>query len=245
MRASHQPFFMAGQITGLEAVMDALSNGVPVDRVLVDRDHDTSELRALCEAANVPLEEGSANDLWRMSADGAQVALALIGRTQSETLEEVLAAGGCVWLFDGVEYSTNLGFAIRTAEVSGADAVLLNVSKTHEERRTIRRASMRADRFIPVVYSTTEAILKAVEASDFRMVVAEDIGTKGPWDEDLTGNVLLVVGAERDGVSQPVLEAADAVVKLPMAGFVPSYNLQVAVSVLAVEALRQRQARGN
>jgi len=30
-----------------------------------------------------------------------------------------------------------------------------------------------------------------------------------------------------------------------MAGFVPSYNLQVAVSVLAVEALRQRQARGN
>ena len=236
---------MAGQITGLEAVMDALSNGVPVDRVLVDRDHDTSELRALCMAANVPLEEGSANDLWRMSADGAQVALALVGRTQSETLEEVLEAGGCVWLFDGVEYSTNLGFAIRTAEVSGADAVLLNVSKTHEERRTIRRASMRADRFIPVVYSTTEAILKAVAASDFRMVVAEDVGTKGPWDEDLTGNVLLVVGAERDGVSQPVLAAADAVVKLPMAGFVPSYNLQVAVSVLAVEALRQRQARGN
>jgi tRNA G18 (ribose-2'-O)-methylase SpoU len=28
---------------------------------------------------------------------------------------------------------------------------------------------------------------------------------------------------------------------LPMDGFVPSYNLQVAVSVLAVEALRQRQ----
>ena len=245
LRASHQPFFMAGQITGLEAVMDALANGIAVDRVLVDRDHDTSELRDLCLAANVPLEEGSANDLWRMSADGAQVALALIGRTQSETLEEVLEAGGCVWLFDGVEYSTNLGFAIRTAEVSGADAVLLNVSKTHEERRTIRRASMRADRFIPVVYSTTEAILKAVATSDFRMVVAEDVGTKGPWDEDLTGNVLLVVGAERDGVSQPVLAAADAVVKLPMAGFVPSYNLQVAVSVLAVEALRQRQARGN
>ena len=41
-----------------------------------------------------------------------------------------MTAGGCVWLFDGVEYSTNLGFAIRTAEVSGADAVLLNVSKT-------------------------------------------------------------------------------------------------------------------
>jgi tRNA G18 (ribose-2'-O)-methylase SpoU len=235
---------MAGQITGLEAVMEALEQGVAIDRVLVDREHDTAALRALCEAAEVPLEEGSTNDLWRMSADGAQVALALTGRPQSETLEEVMTAGGCVWLFDGVEYSTNLGFAIRTAEVSGADAVLLNVSKTHEERRTIRRASMRADRFIPVIYTSTDDILEAVKAHGFRIVVAEDVGEKGPWDENMTGDVILVVGAEREGVSDQVLEAADAVVKLPMDGFVPSYNLQVAVSVLAVEALRQRKSRG-
>ncbi len=224
--------------------MEALEQGVAIDRVLVDRDHDTATLRALCEAAEVPLEEGSTNDLWRMSADGAQVALALTGRAQSETLEEVMTAGGCVWLFDGVEYSTNLGFAIRTAEVSGADAVLLNVSKTHEERRTIRRASMRADRFIPVIYTSTDDILEAAKAHGFRIVVAEDVGEQGPWDEDLTGNVVLVVGAEREGVSHSVLEAADAVVRLPMDGFVPSYNLQVAVSVLAVEALRQRESRG-
>ncbi|MEC8520395.1 MAG: RNA methyltransferase [Candidatus Thermoplasmatota archaeon] len=236
---------MAGQITGLDAVMEALENGVILDRVLVDRDHDTTALRALCEAAKVPVEEGSANDLWRMSADGAQVALALVGRTQNETLEDVMANGGCVWLFDGVEYSTNLGFAIRTAEVSGADAVVLNVNKTHEERRTIRRASMRADRFIPVIYTTTSDVLRTAKANGFRIVAAEDVGTKGPWDEDLTGNILLVVGAEREGVSPEVLEAADAVVKLPMDGFVPSYNLQVAVSVLAVEALRQRQSLGN
>ena len=236
---------MAGQITGLEAVMKALSAGVAVDRVLVDRDHDTTELRALCEAKGIPLEEGSTNDLWRMSADGAQVALALTGRPQHKTLNEVMKAGGCIWFFDGVEYSTNLGFAIRTAEVSGADAVLLNVAKTHEERRTIRRASMRADRFIPVIYTTTHAILEAAAANGFRIIAAEDVGINGPWDEDMTGNVLLVVGAERNGVSPEVLEAANAVVKLPMDGFVPSYNLQVAVSVLAVEALRQRNSRGN
>lgn len=236
---------MAGQITGLDAVMEALESGVPIDRVLVDRDHDTSALRALCETAGIPLEEGSTNDLWRMSADGAQVALALTGRPQHETLEQVMAAGGCVWLFDGVEYSTNLGFAIRTAEVSGADAVLLNVAKTHEERRTIRRASMRADRFIPVIYTTTGAVLPSARANGFRIVAAEDVGTSGPWDVDMTGNVVLVVGAEREGVSPEVLRAADDVVKLPMDGFVPSYNLQVAVSVLAVEALRQRELQGN
>jgi len=236
---------MAEQITGLKAVTEALQSGLAIDRVLVDRDHDTSALRALCEERGIPLEEGSTNDLWRMSADGAQVALALTGRTQHTTLDEVMQGGGCVWLFDGVEYSTNLGFAIRTAEVSGADAVVLNVSKTHEERRTIRRASMRADRFIPVIYEATTSILSAAKEHGFRIVAAEDVGTHGPWDEDLTGNVLLVVGAERHGVSDEVLAATDAIVRLPMHGFVPSYNLQVAVSVLAVEALRQRQMLQN
>jgi len=232
---------MAGQVTGKEAVLLALQDGVHIDRVLVDREADTDAIRALCEARKIPLEEGSTNDLWRMSADGHQEALALIDRPQHATLEEVMAAGGCIWFFDGVEYSTNLGFAIRTAEVSGANAVLLNVHKTHEERRTIRRASMRADRFIPVIYTTTQAVLDACQDHPVRLVVAEDVGENGPWDEDLTGDVVLVVGAERAGVSLEVLEAADAVVKLPMDGFVPSYNLQVAVSVMAVEALRQRQ----
>ena len=175
---------MAGQITGAEAVLAALLAQDNLEMVLVDRDKDTTEIRRLCEELNIPLEEGSTNDLWRMSAEGHVDALALIGRTPNGDLEQVLERGGTVWFFDGVTYSTNLGFAIRTAEVSGADAVVLNVAKTHEERRTIRRSSMRADRFIPVVYSTTEEILKAVKNTDFRLISVEDVGTHEPWDED-------------------------------------------------------------
>ena len=134
---------MAGQITGAEAVLRALQEGTAINMVLVDREKDTAEIRSLCESAGIPLEEGSTNDLWRMSADGHVDALALVGRTPQATLEEVFQRGGTIWFFDGVTYSTNLGFAIRTAEVAGADAVVLNVTKTHEERRTIRRSSMR------------------------------------------------------------------------------------------------------
>lgn len=234
---------MAGQITGREAVLAALSSGQAIEMVLVDREKDTADIRMLCEQQNIPLEEGSTNDLWRMSADGFVDALALTGRMPHGDLNEVLERGGTIWFFDGVTYSTNLGFAIRCAEVSGADAVISNVAKTHEERRTIRRSSMRADRFIPVVYSTTDEILKAAKTHNVRLVAVEDVGTHEPWDEDLTGDVMLVVGAEKEGISEQVLAAADACVLLPMDGFVPSYNLQVAVSVVAIEALRQRNLK--
>ena len=234
---------MAGQITGSEAVLQALNEDEPITMVLVDREKDTTAIRAMCESKGIRLEEGSTNDLWRMSADGHVDALALVGRRPEASLEEVFERGGTIWFFDGVTYSTNLGFAIRTAEVAGADAVVLNVVKTHEERRTIRRSSMRADRFIPVVYTTTDAILTASKQHGTRIIAVEDVGTHGPWEEDLTGDVVLVVGAEKEGISQQVLDAADACVLLPMDGFVPSYNLQVAVSVVAVEALRQRQLK--
>ena len=236
---------MAGQITGREAVLAALLSEQAIEMVLVDREKDTTEIRKLCEQHNIPLEEGSTNDLWRMSANGFVDALALTGRMPHGDLNEVLERGGTIWFFDGVTYSTNLGFAIRCAEVSGADAVILNVEKTHEERRTIRRSSMRADRFIPVVYSTTDEILKAAKTHNIRIVAVEDVGTHEPWDEDLTGDVMLVVGAEKEGISEQVLAAADACVLLPMDGFVPSYNLQVAVSVVAIEALRQRNLKKN
>ena len=234
---------MAHQIQGSENILQALLGEHRIELVLVDRERDTERLRTVCLEQQIPLEEGSTNDLWRMSAIGTTDALALIGREPKGELEEIFARGGSIWLLDGVQYPTNLGFGIRTVEVSGADAVVLNIPRTHEDRRTIRRSSMRADRFIPVVYSDTETIIATAKSAGFRIIAAEDVGTVGPWDADLTGNILLVVGAEREGVSQEVLDACDEVVRLPMDGFVPSYNLQVAVSVLAVEALRQRNAK--
>ena len=229
---------MSLQITGEADVIEALRNGVEIKLVLVDREEDCSEVIQLCEERNIKVTEGSATDLWRMSANGQQKVLALVEREPSGTLEDVFERKGAIWLFDGVEYAPNLGFGVRTAEVSGATAVIINVSKTHEERRTIRRASMRATRFIPVVYATTEEILAACNR---RIVVAEDVGGKAPWESDLTGDVMLVVGAENAGVSKEVLDAADDIVRLPMPGFIPSYNLQVAISSLAIERLRQSE----
>ena len=82
---------------------------------------------------------------------------------------------------------------------------------------------------------------RIVKRRDQEIVVAEDVGTIPPWEANLAGDILLVVGAEREGVSREILEAADQIVRLPMKGFIPSYNLQVAMSCLAIEAIRQRK----
>jgi tRNA G18 (ribose-2'-O)-methylase SpoU len=146
------------------------------------------------------------------------------------------------WLLDGARYPVNIGFTIRTAEVSGAQAVFVDGSLNHTEKKAARRASMKAHRFMPVHWVDGKAVVEMAKEAGFRVISIEDTGNLGPWEEDLTGNVLLVVGGERDGISGPILEESDSVIRVPMSGFVPSYNLQAPMAVVAAEALRQRNS---
>ena len=227
------------QVRGREEVIAALTRG-EVTLVLMNRDSIDEEVKALCIERDIPVEIGSSTDLWRMSADGEHEIMALVGRNPDATLDEVCANGGTIWMLDQVEYATNLGFCVRTAEVSGANAVVITTPQTNDLRRTATRASMRADRFIPVIWISAKEALLAFKKHDLKIVVVEDCGQVAPWDVDLTGDLVMVVGAERHGVSTEMLESADEVVRLPMKGFVPSYNLQVALSAVALESLRQQ-----
>ena len=55
--------------------------------------------------------------------------------------------------------------------------------------------------------------------------------------------MLLIVGAEAEGVPTEVLDRCDEIVRIPMAGFVASYNLQVAVAAISAERFRQLEGR--
>ena len=60
-----------------------------------------------------------------------------------------------------------------------------------------------------------------------------------PWEEDLRGPTLFVVGGEKHGIPDGLLQMADRVLRLPMLGFIPSYNLQAAMAMVAGERMRQ------
>jgi len=208
------------------------------------RDPEADRLRKLAEEKGITVRESSNSDMWRMArvneGEKPPSILALVGRRPDASVEEVLSSGGLCWLLDGARYPVNIGFTIRTAEVSGAQAVFVDGPLNHIEKKAARRASMKAHRFMPVHWVDGNTLVKIAKEAGFRVISIEDTGEIGPWDEDLTGDILLVVGGEHDGISQSVLESSDSVIRVPMSGFVPSYNLQAPMAVVAAESLRQR-----
>ena len=61
---------------------------------------------------------------------------------------------------------------------------------------------------------------------------------------DLTSPVAVAVGSEKHGLTRAVLDAADHVVRLPMAGRADSLNVSVSAAVVLYEAVRQRLEGG-
>lgn len=233
---------------GPEAVGRALAAGVPMTAVLLPKAPLNAQLSALHERAvarGVPIWWASEGDLRRMSADFDAPAqtLACLGAPLTGDLETLLARGGAVWLMHRPAYASNVGYAIRTAEVSGAEALIVDgPGFNHADRSRASHVSMGADRLLPVLYATTAEVLHAARLRGHRIVALEDAGTKAPWEVVLTGPIVLLAGGEREGLDAETLDMADDVVRIPMPGFVPSYNLQAALAAVASERLRQQAA---
>jgi len=230
------------RLSGPDALARALDAGLPVRCVVVPEGPLPAELAALCEraeAAGAEILRTGERRRARLAGD-ASVA-ALVGPPCDADLDSVMARGGVVWLLVGARYPGNVGAAIRTAEVSGADGVYIDNAFDHAQRRETRRAAMRADRFLPVAWERATRVVGAARRAGKRIIGVEDSGTAAPWETALDAPSLLIAGGEADGIPPALLRRCDAVTRIPMAGFLASYNLQAAVAIVAAERLRQQK----
>jgi len=236
------------QRTGTAEVAAALDAGERLARILVARDAEAGDpevARVLerARAAGVPIEPASPGDLRRLSLGPPASILALAGRDPGASSRAVMAQPGAKWLLVGAAYPGNVGAALRTMEVSGAAAAFVDADLDRSGRRAALRTSMNAERFMPVFWEDAGGALARAREADHRIIGVEDVGDRAPWELDLTGPVLFVVGGEDRSLAPDHLSLCDAVVRLPMAGFIPCYNLQAAVAAVAMERLRQTQTR--
>jgi 23S rRNA (guanosine2251-2'-O)-methyltransferase len=231
------------QLRGVDAIGRALDQGQPVRLVLHRRGGTGAAGEALIERVErcgIPHRAVSARELRRLSADGVAADFAaLLGPDPGAALEEALDGAGAIWMLVGTAYPGNAGFVIRTAEVSGAAGVVIDADFDRAARRDAGRIAMGADRYLPVFFESAERVLPAARERGLRVVAIEDVGTHSPWEVDLRGPVIFVVGGEEHGLPEALLSEADEVLRIPMQGFVPSYNLQAAMAAVVSERMRQ------
>ena len=242
----------AEQVHGIHAVQALLERHpqrVLRLRIAAGReDARVARLLALAAAARCPIERVETARLPGRQAGVHQGVVAEV-RPQAPWDEDELARAlqdatqPLLLALDGVQDPHNLGACLRTADACGALAVIVPRDRAAQLNATVRKVAAGAAETTPVVVVTNLArTLRWLQQQAGCWVVGADAAADHDADAvDLTGPLVLVMGAEGAGLRQLTRQHCDRLVRLPSLGAVESLNVSVAAGMLLYEAVRQRR----
>ncbi|HEY8347415.1 MAG TPA: RNA methyltransferase [Symbiobacteriaceae bacterium] len=228
-------------LEGIRLAEEALSAGLPLEYVLYTEELTAKErgarlLRDLTRAG-VPLYPTTPEALQRAADTQSPQGILAVFRPRRFRLADI--PRGLVLLADNLQDPGNLGTVIRSLEALGGAGLVVAGGVDPYNPKVVRGAMGSLFR-LPVVKAGVEEALSFLTARGSRVYVADAGGELVPWEADLTGDLVLVIGNEGAGPSEAARRLAHGVISIPMPGATESLNAGVAASLLLYEALRQR-----
>jgi 23S rRNA (guanosine2251-2'-O)-methyltransferase len=158
--------------------------------------------------------------------------------------EELLRERCFVLALDEIQDPQNLGALCRTAECVGVSGVVICERRAAEVTPAVCRASAGAVEHLRIARVRNLAdFLVAAKRSDCWCYGAAIDDVALDYDEpDYSGAVVLVLGAEGNGLRPRVASKCDALVMLPLRGRIGSLNVSAAGAVLLYRMLQQRNS---
>jgi tRNA G18 (ribose-2'-O)-methylase SpoU len=214
----------------------ALRAGYPMRSALMS-ERWISSITDLVADVDVPLYVGS--EALLESVTGFHVhrgALAAMGRLPPIGVTELVERCSRIVVLEDVNSHTNLGAIFRCAAGLGMDAVLLSSSCTDPLYRRSVRVSMGEVFAIPYArFEKWPSGLQDLSDAGFQ-ILALTPDPRARSIDDITDTpdadkLALLLGAEGPGLSQSVLAASTATVRIPMYNGVDSLNVAAAAAV--------------
>ena len=237
-------------IAGRNAVSEALRSQRSINKILLQEGaHGGSlgEIIALAKQKGVPVETVKAEKLDKL-AKGLrhQGVAALAAPIAFRTLDDVFARAAekneepFILLLDELQDPQNVGALIRSADAAGVHGVLMPRRRSCPLNAVVAKISAGAVEYVPVVQigNIAQTIEELMQRGCW--VVGADMDGVDFYAANMSGPIVLVIGAEGRGLGRLVKQKCDDVVSIPMNGGVNSLNASAAGAVLMYEVVRQR-----
>lgn len=140
--------------------------------------------------------------------------------------------------FEDLYHQRNVSACIRSCDCFGVQDV--HVIEDGNHFRPNRQIALGSHNWITVHRhcgeNPTTACLNKLRGDGYRIVAtsprAEHASVR---DLELSGKTAIFFGSEKPGLSEPVFEAADECVRIPMSGFTESFNVSVSAAIMLYE----------
>ncbi len=166
----------------------------------------------------------------------------MVSERRLERLEAVLSQRlvGLTLLLEDVHDPQNMSACLRTAEAMGLQDVHVVELGVHFKPNP--RITQGCDKWLDVSRHTdVDAAVATLRQTGHRVLVTALDATDTLDTLDFAQPTCLAFGNEKAGVTHRLRELADGTFKIPMMGFVQSFNLSVAVGICAYAAATARR----
>lgn len=239
------------QIYGVMPVLEALRSGARrFERIVIADGARHERLRELIEkarSAGIPVRREPRAALDRLTDranhQGVIAFVAAASYADETKLLENISSETIFVLLDGVEDPHNLGAIIRTAECSGASAVVIPDRRAAGITEIVAKTSAGATEYLNIARVTNlVSFIEQLKNRNVWVIGLDQSGEIKHTEFDYSGAIALVFGGEGQGLRRLVRERCDAIVSIPMRGRITSLNVSVAAGVVLFEVVRQRDA---
>ena len=168
-------------------------------------------------------------------------------RAKQPTLAQLLDGLGAgahllLWL-DGVGNPHNFGAVLRSAAHFGVDAVLLPRSSTLTVSGAAARVAEGGAEVVPVVaLESSEQAVALLQSHGFTIAATLPRGAQSIYEAQLPQRLVLVFGAEGEGLQPALVGASTLQLAIPGSGRVESLNIANAVGVMLGEWWRRHRS---
>lgn len=179
---------------------------------------------------------------YRERPDG----LLAVGPQIAVTLADLsLPPDALLLVCESIEKPGNLGTMLRSADASGAAAVIVCDPCTDIHNPNVVRASTGTLFSMPVAVAGAQETVAWLKANGFAIMAATPHAEKLYFEQPLTGRVALCLGSEQYGLTDTFMNDAGLRVRIPMLGVADSLNVSAAATILLSEVVRQRICAGS
>jgi len=238
-------------IFGIHPVIEALKNEENIDKVFLIKDIKPDvkkEILHLASKRSIPIQFVPAEKLRRLVNGAHQGVVATVAPITFHEVEHLVPW----WFENGVEPTIvildeitdvrNFGAITRTADGAGLSAVIIPWKNSAQINAQTVKASAGALYSVPICRSKNlEQTVKYLKNSGFKIISCTEKAVLNYTEDNYLGPVAIILGSEEYGISAPLLQISDTLVRIPMKGSVGSLNVSVASAIIMYEMLRQRE----
>lgn len=235
-------------IVGKNPIVEAIRNKRNITKLVIAEGLKDQNFIRMLKDYRIKYEFLPQNVINKKYGDKNGGIVAEIVEYEYQTLDKVIKKtsqktdGGVIIILDGLEDPHNLGAILRSADATGADAIIIPKNRSVSLNQTVAKVSTGAIEYVDVVQVTNlTQTIQELKKNGYWVIGLELDGTIDFKEQDYHGNIAIVVGSEGKGISRLVKENCDILVKIPMYGKVNSLNASVSAGLILYEVVRNRK----